>query len=236
MVQELQPGDWITGPFWEGPVQISSLQARAGYELLTVASAAATHTCVLTPADKAQLIRVTQADRRATQFDGDPERFRLGIQAYRLQLAHAIDPYAGLNASRIDPLPHQFEAVYEQLLARPVVRALLANDAGAGKTIMSGLLFKELQRRQGIRRVLIVAPAGLTIQWRRELLTKFGADFTIVDRDVIRQQHSDDLLIWRETDHAITSLDFIKQKGLRESLERVEWDLVIVEEAHMMAA
>ena len=132
MAQELRPGDWITGPFLGGPVQIISLQAHAEYEPLTAASDVATHTCVLTPVDKAQLIRVTQSDRRATQFDGDPERFRLGIQAYRLQLTHAIDPYVGLNASRIDPLPHQFEAVYEQLLARPVVRVLLAHDAGTG--------------------------------------------------------------------------------------------------------
>ncbi len=236
MTHELQPGDWITGPFWPGSVQIISLQARAGYDLLTVAHAGASHTCILTPADKTLLFRVTQADRRASPFDGDPDRFRLGIQAQRLRLAHAIDPYAGLNASRIDPLPHQFEAVYEQLLARPVVRALLAHDAGAGKTIMAGLLLKELQRRQGIRRILIVAPAGLTIQWRRELLTKFGLDFTLVDRDAIRQQRSDDLLIWRDTDYAITSVDFARQKGLRQALTSVEWDLVIVDEAHKLAA
>ncbi len=236
MAHEFQPGDWITGPFWAGPVQILSWQPRDGYALLTAASAATTHTCVLTPTDQTQLSHMTQADRRASPFDGDPDRFRLGIQAHRLRLAHAIDPYAGLNASRIDPLPHQFEAVYEQLLARPVVRALLAHDAGAGKTIMAGLLLKELQRRQGLRRVLIVAPAGLTSQWRRELLTKFGLDFTIVDRDAIRQRHSDELLIWRETEYALTSVDFARQKGLRQALSSVEWDLVIVDEAHKLAA
>ena len=121
MAHEFQPGDWITGPFWAGPVQILSWQPRDGYVLLTVASANASHTCVLTPADQTQLSHMTQADRRASQFDGDPDRFRLGIQAHRLRLAHAIDPYAGLNASRIDPLPHQFEAVYEQLLDRKSV-------------------------------------------------------------------------------------------------------------------
>ncbi len=237
MADELHPGDWITGPFWEEPVQVVAYVPRAGYDQATLSLAdGATRTYVFTPADVAQLTRVTPADRQMLTFAGDPARFHLAIQAHRLRLAHALDPYAALNASRIDPLPHQFEAVYEHLLARPVVRALLAHDAGAGKTVMAGMVIKELQRRQGVQRVLIVAPAGLTVQWRRELLTKFALDFTIVDRDFIQEQRSDDLLVWRETERTITSVDFARQKNLRQALESVMWDLVIVDEAHKLAA
>jgi superfamily II DNA or RNA helicase len=87
-----------------------------------------------------------------------------------------------------------------------------------------------------VRRVLVVAPAGLKIQWRRELLTKFGLDFAIVDQDYITRQGSDRLLVWRETDFAITSLAFARQERLRQALESTTWDLVVVDEAHKMAA
>ena len=238
MVEDLHPGDWITGPFWDHAVNVVACQPQMGYDLVTVTSddGQATRTYVFTPADKECLTRTARSDFKGLTFDGKPEAFRLAIQAHRLRLAHAIDPYAALNASRIDPLLHQFEAVYERLLAQPVARALLAHDAGAGKTIMAGMLIKELQRRQGVKRVLVIAPAGLTIQWRRELLTKFGLTFDRVNRDYIRKEDSDSLLVWRETDHAIASLAFTRQDQLRQALESIEWDLVIVDEAHKMAA
>jgi len=234
----VKPGDWIEGPFWEAPVQVILRRERSDHDLVTVSASHLdqSRAYVVTPSDWQQIQRAARADYREVGFTGDPARFRLAIDAYRLRLSHSIDPYAALNASRIDPLPHQFEAVYEHLLARPVVRALLAHDAGAGKTIMAGLVIKELKRRQDARRVLIVAPAGLTIQWRRELLTKFGKDFVIVDRDYMRQERLDSLDVWRETDVTITSIAFARQKGLRRALESVEWDLVVVDEAHKMAA
>jgi len=117
-----------------------------------------------------------------------------------------------------------------------VVRALLAHDAGAGKTIMAGMVIKELKRRQRARRVLIVAPAGLTIQWQRELLTKFGEDFAIISRDYMAENRLDRLDVWRETDLAITSIAFARRKEMRRALESVEWDLVIADEVHKMAA
>jgi superfamily II DNA or RNA helicase len=238
LTDHIQPGDWIAGPFWEASVQVITRRERSDHDLVAVNAPhlERSRAYVLTPDDWTQVQRVARADYRDVGFTGDPTRFRLAIDAHRLRLAHSIDPYAALNASRIDPLPHQFEAVYERLLARPVMRALLAHDAGAGKTIMAGLVIKELQRRQAVRRVLIVAPAGLTIQWRRELLTKFGLDVTIVDRDYMRQEGLDSLDVWRETDAAITSIAFARQKGLRRALESVEWDLVVVDEAHKMAA
>jgi superfamily II DNA or RNA helicase len=238
LAQQFEPGDWLQAPFWPGIVQVVSIQPRAGYDVVTVHSPDQRRSWsdALTPTDWEQVRRVAQAARRRVTFGGDPARFRLGIEAHRLRLAHSIDPYAALNASRIDPLPHQFEAVYGHLLARPVVRALLAHDAGAGKTIMAGMLIKELKRRQGVHRVLIVAPAGLTDQWRRELLTKFGEDFTVISREYMERERLDSLDVWRATDQAITSLDFARQKPMRQALESVEWDAVIVDEAHKLAA
>jgi SNF2 family DNA or RNA helicase len=238
LAASIEPGDWLESPFWQGVVQVVSVEARARYDRVTVSSqdGGTIKPFVLTP-DQWRLVRkVLQADRRQAPFTGDPQRFRLGIQALRLRLAHSLDPYAGLNASRVDPLPHQFEAVYEHLLARPIVRALLAHDAGAGKTIMAGLLIKELKRRQGISRVLIVAPAALTTQWRRELLTKFGEDFTVVSREYLDEAHLDSLDVWRETHFALTSVAYARQKNIRRALEATEWDLVIVDEAHKLAA
>ncbi len=238
MTQQVKPGDWLQSPFWQGVVQVVSIQPRADHDVVTVhpSDRRPSRTYILTPTDWEQVRRVMRADRSDLSFNGDPTRFRLSIQAHRLRLAHSIDPYAALNASRIDPLPHQFEAVYEHLLARPVVRALLAHDAGAGKTIMAGMVIKELQRRQGARRVLIVAPAGLTGQWRRELLTKFGEAFTIISRDYMEEKRLDSLDVWRKTDLVITSIAFARQKSMRQALESVEWDLVVVDEAHKMAA
>lgn len=236
----IEPGDWIQGPFWQGVVQVVSILHRPdhGHDIVTVYAPKynQSRTYIITDEDWEQVERVVRSKWTNLAFSGNPEHFRLGVEAHRLRLSHSIDPYAALNASRIDPLPHQFEAVYEHLLSRPVVRALLAHDAGAGKTIMSGMLIKELKRRQGTKRILIVAPAGLTGQWRRELLTKFGEDFTIISRDYMNRHRLDSLDVWRETDTAIVSVDFARQKNMRRALESVEWDFVIVDEAHKMAA
>lgn len=102
-------------------------------------------------------------------FDGDAVLFRLGIEAHRLGLAYEYDPYFSLSIARVDPLPHQLEAVYDYFLKVPRIRFLLADDPGAGKTIMAGLLLKELKARGLVKRTLIVAPANLTFQWQREL-------------------------------------------------------------------
>ncbi len=231
-------GDWLQGPFWPAPVQVLSIHPRTAYDIVTVQAAPPARAAryILTPIDWQQVQCITRAPHREITFEAAAARFRLGIQAHRLRLAHALDPYAALNASRVDPLPHQFEAVYQHLLARPVIRALLAHDAGAGKTIMAGLVIKELQRRQGVHRVLIVAPAGLTSQWQRELRTKFGLDFTIVSRAYMKQEQLYSLDVWRETDTAITSLAFARQPAMRQVLEGAEWDLVVVDEAHYLAA
>jgi len=113
-------------------------------------------------------------------FDGDAHRFRLGVEALRLGLAYEYDPYFALSIARVDPLPHQLEAVYDYFIKLPRIRFLLADDPGAGKTIMAGLLIKELKIRGLVQRTLIVAPASLSFQWQRDLKDKFRENFEII--------------------------------------------------------
>jgi superfamily II DNA or RNA helicase len=168
-------------------------------------------------------------------FDGDPERFRLGVEAARLSLAYEYDPYFSLSISRIDPLPHQLEAVYEYFLTLPRIRFLLADDPGAGKTIMAGLLLKELKIRGLVQRTLIVAPANLTFQWQCEMKDKFRESFDVMRGEVLRSQYGQNP--WQERNQVVTSVSWISRvEDANESLLRSRWDLVIVDEAHKMSA
>src|SRR5207237_2963732 len=135
---------------------------------------------ILTPDKLAGL----QASPDTEPFDGDPQRFRLAIEAMRLALAFEYDPYFSLSIARVDPLPHQLEAVYHYFMALPRIRFLLADDPGAGKTIMAGLLLHELKIRGLVTRTLIITPANLSFQWQREMKDKFREDFDIVRGDV----------------------------------------------------
>ncbi len=169
-------------------------------------------------------------------YDGDSQLLRLGIQAYALGIAYEFDPYFGLSVSRVDPLPHQLEAVYDYLLKLPCVRFLLADDAGAGKTIMAGLLVRELKLRGLLpkNRILIVCPSNLTFQWQRELKEKFDEKFVIMKGGDIRDQFG--MNQWLDQNQIITSLDLAKRSEILPGLQQVRWDFVIVDEAHRMSA
>jgi len=179
------------------------------------------------------LASLTIADA-ALSYDGDGQLLRIGLQAYALGIAYEFDPYFGLSISRVDPLPHQLEAVYEHLLKLPTVRFLLADDAGAGKTIMAGLLIRELKLRGLIERVLVVCPANLTFQWQRELREKFDETFLVMKGGDIRDQFG--VNQWLEQKQIITSLNLAKRTEILPGLQQVHWDLVIVDEAHRMSA
>lgn len=166
-------------------------------------------------------------------FDGDGALLRLGLQAYCLGIAHEFDPYFGLSISRVDPLPHQLEAVYDYLLKLARVRFLLADDAGAGKTIMSGLLIRELKLRGLAERILIVAPANLAFQWQRELKEKFDETFVVMKGADIREQFG--VNQWLDRKQIVTSLDLAKRDEILPGLKQVHWDLIIVDEAHRMS-
>jgi len=167
-------------------------------------------------------------------FDGDALRFRLGIEAARLGLAYEYDPYFSLSIARVDPLPHQLEAVYEYMLPLPQIRFLLADDAGAGKTIMAGLLLKELKLRGLVRRTLIVTPANLAFQWQREMRDRFRERFDIIRGIDLRNAYG--VNPWQDKPQVITSMDWAKREEVLESLGRTSWDLIIVDEAHRMSA
>lgn len=169
------------------------------------------------------------------KFNGDAEKFRLGIEALRLGLAYEYDPYFTLSIAKVDPLPHQLEAVYDYFLKLPRIRFLLADDPGAGKTIMAGLLIKELKIRGLINRVLIVTPANLTFQWQRELKDRFRENFEIVRGEVLRANYG--INPWQEKNLVITSVSWVSRiEDAKDSLLRSQWDLIIVDEAHKMSA
>jgi superfamily II DNA or RNA helicase len=168
-------------------------------------------------------------------FDSDASRFGLGIEALRLGLAYEYDPYFSLSIARVDPVPHQLEAVYDSLLPLPRIRFLLADDAGAGKTIMAGLLIKELKIRGLVSKTLIVTPANLAFQWQRELQDKFREKFEILRGPEFRSQYG--VNPWQEKPQIITSIDWAKREEIKDKLERVsKFDLIIVDEAHKMSA
>lgn len=167
-------------------------------------------------------------------FTGEGRLLQTALQAYSLGIAYEFDPYFGLSLSRVDPLPHQIEAVYEHLLKTPRVRFLLADDAGAGKTIMAGLLIRELKLRGIIERILVVCPANLSFQWQRELREKFDEKFLVFKGRDIRDQFG--VNQWMEQTQVITSLDLAKRDDILPGLRQVHWDLVIIDEAHRMSA
>ncbi|GAB3789228.1 helicase-related protein [Spirosoma horti] len=168
-------------------------------------------------------------------YDGNAQKFRLAVEAHRLGLAYEYDPYFSLSIARVDPLPHQLEAVYDYFLKMPRIRFLLADDPGAGKTVMAGLLIKELKARGLARRILIVTPANLTFQWQREMKDKFREHFEVVRGDVLRANYGSNP--WQEKSQVVTSVSWAAlQEDANQSLLRATWDLVIVDEAHKMSA
>lgn len=163
----------------------------------------------------------------------DAEKLRLLIESTRIRLAYAHDHQFAVSLSGIRTLPHQIEAVYRRMLPQPRLRFLLADDPGAGKTIMAGLLIKELKLREAIERILILCPAPLTIQWQDEMLRWFGESFDIIFSAVDQQQLTNP---WQRSSQVISSIDYAKQEDVRERVWRERWDLVIIDEAHKCSA
>ncbi len=228
----LRAGQTLIGPLFNEPMRVETV-SRAGPSSwalgLVGAQSERFRRVTLSETDIAS-ITVLDAEMG---FGGDGALLRLGIQAYSLGIAYEFDPYFGLSISRVDPLPHQLEAVYDYLLKLARVRFLLADDAGAGKTIMAGLLIKELKLRGMCERILIVAPANLAFQWQRELKEKFDEKFFVIKGDDIRDQFG--VNQWLEQKQLVTSLDLAKRTEILPGLRQVHWDLIIVDEAHRMS-
>ncbi|MRX50208.1 DUF3883 domain-containing protein [Paracoccus sp. S-4012] len=173
---------------------------------------------------------------RIWSFDAEGSLLRLVTEANRIKLAHYFDPYLAIHTSLVDPLPHQITAVYGEMLPRQPLRFLLADDPGAGKTIMAGLLIKELIARSDLERCLIVAPGSLVEQWQDELGEKFSLEFDILSRDMIETSRSGN--VFNDRNRLIARLDVLaRNEDLQHKLASApEWDLIICDEAHRMSA
>lgn len=232
-IDALKPGSTVRGALFPEPVQVI-VCTPLGRSFKLVGKGLDSGRVYEPVLDSSQLAAL-QISPEQPPFDGDPMQFRLGVEALRLTLAYEYDPYFSLSIARVDPLPHQLEAVYDYFIKLPRIRFLLADDPGAGKTIMAGLLLKELKVRGLASRTLIVTPANLTFQWQRELKDKFRETFEIVRGDVLRANYGTNP--WQEKKQVITSVSWVSRvDDARESLLRSHWDLIIVDEAHKMSA
>ena len=226
-------GQILTGPLFSEPMRVETVAETGpgGWTLGLVGTRSERFRRVsLGPTE---LSGLTVLDS-GFQYDGDGALLQLGLQAHALGIAWEFDPYFGLSVSRVDPLPHQLEAVYDHLLKLPRVRFLLADDAGAGKTIMAGLLIRELQLRGLAERILIVAPSNLAFQWQRELQEKFDETFMVLKGSELRSQFG--VNQWMQQPKVVTSLDLAKREEILPGLQQARWDLVVVDEAHRLSA
>jgi superfamily II DNA or RNA helicase len=172
---------------------------------------------------------------RPWAFDASGDEFKLAAEAFRINLAYLFDPMMAVHTSNVEPLPHQITAVYESMLPKQPLRFVLADDPGAGKTIMAGLYIRELIMRADATRVLIVAPGSLVNQWQDELFEKFGLSFIIFTRESVEQAITGNP--FEESNFMIARIDQLSRNpDLQESLRASQWDLIVVDEAHKLSA
>jgi hypothetical protein len=201
-------GSILEGPFWPEPVRVVAARPLAGF--LEVEAEGLRRgrffRSTLTPGQIASV--VVRAGSARFSFDAPSRMVRLAVEANRIRLAHLFDPLYAVSVSQVDPLPHQLDAVYGRLLRLPRIRFLLADDPGAGKTIMAGLLMRELKQRGLVQRTLVVVPKALTDQWRREMYERFGEVFEVVTRETFDATYG--VNPWDGQGQCITPVDFAK--------------------------
>ena len=234
-LEELKPNSQVKGILPSGPVTILSAQWH-GADVVEV-----TYRDTTGKLGSELLFRDRQADLDVSApglpwaFDADPEMFRLVSEAYRIRMAYLFDPWLAIHLSRVEPLPHQITAVYGEMLPRQPLRFLLADDPGAGKTIMTGLFIKELILRGDLQRCLIVSPGSLTEQWQDELWQKFQLPFELLTNTQIEAARTGNALA--EMPLVIARLDKLsRDEELLARLAQTDWDLIVVDEAHKMSA
>jgi SNF2 family DNA or RNA helicase len=221
-------------PEYSQPVYIEDAQAIDELISLTVRTRDGQTDQIIVPAAELAAALDQTHQQPASSELANPLDFFLLVEAARIRLAYSFDPFFAVSMSGVQALPHQLQAVYERMLPQARLRFLLADDPGAGKTIMAGLLLKELKLRGVINYVLILTPAPLTIQWQDELYSKFDETFEIVNSEMVGNQLAGN--VWERYRQCITSLDFAKQDRVVQSLEQIPWDLVIIDEAHKCSA
>ncbi|WP_456412703.1 DEAD/DEAH box helicase [Oceanithermus profundus] len=230
---ELVPGSRIEGLVATGPVTVHEVNHLDGVIEITFRDASGSiHQRLLYPNDLEQLRLLSEV---RWPMSASADDFRLAAEARRLRLAHLFDPMMAVHTSLVEPLPHQIEAVYGHLLQRRPLRFLLADDPGAGKTIMTGLYVRELLLRGDLERALVVAPGALVEQWQDELDSKFHLPFEIFSRERVELSRSGNPFL--EEPYWIARLDQIaRNEDYQEKLSAVDWDLIVVDEAHKLSA
>jgi superfamily II DNA or RNA helicase len=233
-LESLTPGARVEGLRLHAPVDILAVRWHGG-NVVTVAfkdAAGAIDEAVVTRDREASLRLVASSSVRA--FDGDGESWRLAAEALRIRYAALFDPMLVVTSSDVEPLPHQITAVYGEMLPRTPLRFLLADDPGAGKTIMCGLYIKELMLRGDLDRCLVVAPGSLVNQWMDELFDKFGLRFELLTKQLVDATPEG---LFEQHPLLIARMDQLsRSEELIDLLKRSDWDLVVVDEAHRMSA
>ena len=234
-LEEITVGSSVLGIAGNEPVSIVAVQwyGTNVIEITYKNSKGVPGTQLLYRDDEGSII--VQDNSLPWSFDADGGQMRLASEAYRISLAHLFDPYLAVHTSSVEPLPHQISAVYQEMLPRLPLRYVLADDPGAGKTIMTGLFIKELIARGDLKRCLIVSPGSLAEQWQDELFQKFHLRFEILTNDRMESAASGN--IFTEVDLCICRLDKLaRNDSLQEKLKVSEWDLIVCDEAHKMSA
>ena len=229
------PGDIVSGLEAGELVEIRRV-SPFGSKILVEGVTVDSQKMVKRPLSQEELAGLERIRGEAFSYKGDAELFLLGTEAERIRIAHQFDPLFAVNSSIVDPLPHQIEAVYRYLLPLPRIRFLLADDTGAGKTIMAGLLIKELLFRGDIQKILIITPGGLTKQWaEEELQEKFGLHARLVNRESFKAEPGQ--FVRYDDGIFVSSIDFLaRNEACQNAAAETQWDIVIVDEAHKLSA
>lgn len=232
---DLKPGLLISGIIPGQPVKIVAVNPMDGAIDLFYTDMSGKPGTEIIDDESVRSLHIVSPEGAGPKFDADPEEFRLVAEALRIKYAALYDPMSAVYSSDIDPLPHQIRAVYEDMLPKVPLRFLLADDPGAGKTVMAGLYIKEMLLRSAAERVLIVCPGGLAEQWRDELSDKFGLGFEVFQPAMLNLSQSGNP--FREYDRLIVRMDQIARSDeYRMMLSEVTWDIAVVDEAHRMSA
>ena len=231
---QIKPEDILQGPYWPEKVRVISFRLIGKNQIRIELVGLETSTYYNSILSEGNIKNIEIIEGKPFQFSGDGESLFLYLEAHRIKNAFQFDPHYAVNVSQINPLPHQIEAVYHYIMPNPRIRFLLADDPGAGKTIMAGLLLKELKYRGLVERTLVVVPGHLKDQWRREMKEKFQENFIIIDRNVMSSAWGQN--IFNTSNQIIISMDFAKQDDVMFALNDTKWDICIVDEAHKMSA